>query len=348
MSVRGNATAVGAFVLGAIAIAIGVIVVFGSGMLNRDAKRYVIFFDGSLEGLSVGAPVKYRGVQVGSVVDIQALYEMERTTVAIPVVIELQDRAVRGIEDGRKTLDVLVEQGLRARLDIASLITGQLFVELNIFPGSPIRKAPNNTDYHQIPSVPSLQSGLQQTLSDLIEKQPELAKGVDQTLELLNFLTADGGAEQLAKGMKAMSSLADRLADPNGPLLQTMNRLPVIAGDVQRSLAAVPAMVERANEAMATVDGLVGGDQAPVVKALADLQATLVSTRTLTEQLATMVSQIRPPVVGFAQAGLPELRGLIQDANRMIGEINRTVRDIRQDPARFLLSDPAAQGVHLQ
>ncbi len=108
MSVRGNATAVGAFVLGAIAIAIGVIVVFGSGMLNRDAKRYVIFFDGSLEGLSVGAPVKYRGVQVGSVVDIQALYEMERTTVAIPVVIELHDRAVRGIEDGRKTLDVLV------------------------------------------------------------------------------------------------------------------------------------------------------------------------------------------------------------------------------------------------
>ncbi len=99
---------------------------------------------------------------------------------------------------------------------------------------------------------------------------------------------------------------------------------------------------------MAKIDGLIGGEHAAVVSALADLQATLVSTRNLADQLTTMVSQIRPPVVGFAQAGLPELRGLIQDANRMIGEINRTVRDIRQDPARFLLSDPAAQGVRLQ
>jgi paraquat-inducible protein B len=70
VSVRANATAVGAFVLGAIAIAIGVVVVFGSGAFFRDAKRYVIFFDGSLEGLSVGAPVKYRGVQIGTVATV--------------------------------------------------------------------------------------------------------------------------------------------------------------------------------------------------------------------------------------------------------------------------------------
>ena len=145
-----------------------------------------------------------------------------------------------------------------------------------------------------------------------------------------------------------MSSLADRLADPNGPLLQTLDRLPRIAADVERSLATVPGLVEKANQAMGTVDGLAGGSDAPVVKALGDLQATLVATRTLAEQLATMVSQVRPPVVGFAQSGLPELRGLIQDANRAISEISRTVRDIRQDPAQFLLSDPAAQGVRLQ
>ena len=61
-----------------------------------------------------------------------------------------------------------------------------------------------------------------------------------------------------------------------------------------------------------------------------------------------MVSQIRTPVVGFAQGGLPELQGLIQDLDRAVGEVSRTVRDLRQDPARFLLGDPAAQGVKLQ
>ena len=74
MSVRGNATAVGAFVLGAIAIAIGLAVVFGSGLFFRDVTRYVIYFDGSLEGLQVGAPVKFRGVPIGQVVSISAVY----------------------------------------------------------------------------------------------------------------------------------------------------------------------------------------------------------------------------------------------------------------------------------
>ena len=348
MSVRRNATAVGAFVLGAIAIAIGIAVVFGSGALFRDAKRYVIFFEGSLEGLSIGAPVKYRGVQIGTVVDIQALYEMERSSVAIPVVIELQRDGVRGVENGRKTLDTLVEQGLRARLDLASLITGQLYVELNMFPGSPIRKAPNDTDYHQIPSVPSLQAGLQQTLSDLIDKQPELAKGVDQALELLNFMTADGGAENLAKGVRSMANLAGVLADPNGPLLQTLDQLPGLTSDLRQSVAAVPALVTRADQALASVDGLVGGADSPVAKSLTELEATLVATRNLTQQLATVVGQVRAPVVGFAQGGLPQLQGLIQDLDRAVGEVSRTVRDLRQDPTRFLLGDPAAEGVRLQ
>ena len=53
-------------------------------------------------------------------------------------------------------------------------------------------------------------------------------------------------------------------------------------------------------------------------------------------------------MVGFAQSGLPELQGLIQDADRAVGEVSRTIRDLRQDPERFLLGDPAAEGVKLQ
>ena len=75
-------------------------------------------------------------------------------------------------------MEALVEEGLRARLELASLITGQLYVGLNIFPGTPIREAPESTPtIHQIPSVPSLQTGLQQTLSDLIANRPKLLQG---------------------------------------------------------------------------------------------------------------------------------------------------------------------------
>ena len=348
MSVRGNATAVGAFVLGAIAIGIGIAVFFGSGMLFKDAKRYVIFFTDSLEGLAVGAPVKYRGVQIGTVVDIQAMFQMETGSVDIPVVVEFVNDAIQGVENRRKTLDTLVEQGLRARLDLASLITGQLYVELNMFPGSQQRRFPNNTDYHQIPSVPSLQSGLQQSISDLIANQPKISRGLNQVLELLNFMTADGGAEKLAQGAQSLSSLATVLADPNGPLQQTLDQLPGLTSDLRQSVAAVPGLVTRADQTLASVDGLVGGADSPVARSLTELEATLVATRSLTQQLAKFADQVRTPVVGFAQGGLPQLQGLIQDLDRAVGEVSRTVRDLRQDPTRFLLGDPAAQGVKLQ
>ncbi len=348
MSVRANATAVGAFVLGAIAIGIGIAVFFGSGMLFKDSKRYVIFFTDSLEGLAVGAPVKYRGVQIGTVVDIQAMFQMETGAVDIPVVVEFIDDAIQGVENRRKTLDMLVEQGLRARLDLASLITGQLYVELNMFPGSALRRFPNNTAYHQIPSVPSLQSGLQQSISDLIANQPKLSKGLNQVLELLNFMTADGGAEKLAQGAQSLSRLATALADPEGPLRQTLDQLPGLTGDLRQSVAALPGLVSRADQTLASVDGLVGGADSPVAKSLTELEATLVATRGLTQQLAKIADQVRTPVVGFAQGGLPQLQGLIQDLDRAVGEVSRTVRDLRQDPTRFLLGDPAAQGVKLQ
>ena len=85
-----------------------------------------------------------------------------------------------------------------------------------------------------------------------------------------------------------------------------------------------------------------------MAKSLTELQATLVATRSLTQQLPRSLDQVRAPVVGFAQGGLPQLQGLIQDPDRAVGEVSRTVRDLRQDPTRFLLGDPAAQGVKLQ
>ena len=348
MSVRSNATAVGAFVLGALVIAVCIVVVFGSGVLFQESKRYVIFFTDSLEGLAVGAPVKFRGVQIGSVVEIQPFFEMERGAVDIPVVIELQKDAIAGVENGRQTLDTLVEQGLRARLDVASLITGQLFVNLSMFPGSQQRRFPNDTDYHQIPSLPSLQTGLQEALSDLIANRPNLAKGIDQLLELVNYMTADGGAEHLAQGLHALSHLARQLGDESGPLLQTLNQMPQLTADLRTTAAALPSLVQQVDQTLQSVGKLTDGPDAPLSKTLTDLQATLQTTRSIAAQAESLLRQIQPPVVGFTQNGLPSLQGLIEDLDRAVGEISRTVRDLRQNPTRFLLGDPAAEGVRLK
>ena len=69
MSKSANKTLIGAFVVGATALLLLAIAVFGSGKLFQTTSRYVLFFDGSISGLSVGSPVLFRGVPVGRVVE---------------------------------------------------------------------------------------------------------------------------------------------------------------------------------------------------------------------------------------------------------------------------------------
>ena len=256
----------------------------------------------------------------------------------------------RAWRSGGKTLDTLIEQGLRARLELASLITGQLYVELNMFPGSPIREAPERTrTITQIPSVPSLQSGVQQTLSDLIANQPKLAKGLDQMLELLNFMTAGRRrAEARARGDGALDAWLDGWPTQKGPLLQTLDQLPALMPATRSDRRGRARLVEPADQTLASVDGLVGGAGRARGKSLADLQATLVATRSLTEQLAKIVDQVRTPVVGFAQGGLPQLQGLIQDSTGPSARSAARSATCGRTRPRFLLGDPAAQGVKLQ
>lgn len=348
MSVRGNATAVGAFALGALAIAIGIAVVFGSGLLFRNATRFVIYFQDSLEGLGIGAPVKVRGVQIGQVVSITPSFAPNERMVDIPVVIEVIKGSVKGYDESGVTLDQLIQSGLRARLELASLITGQLYVGLSIMPGAPLHEAANTSEYPQIPSVPSLQYGLQQTLSQLLADRPKLERSLDQMRELLNIMVAGGGVEQITRTMAATTQLVEKLSDPHGPLFKVLDGLPPLVADLSRAAAAAPPLMTQADETLRTVNALTAGPEAPVARTLADLQASLADLRRLGDQASTLLSQTQAPVAAFTQTGLPNLQGLIQDMDRTVGEISRTVRDLRQNPSRFLLGDPASEGVRLQ
>ena len=348
MTVRANATLVGAFVLGAIAIAIGLAVVFGSGLFFRDVARFVIFFDGSMEGLQVGAPVKFRGVQVGQVVSIRPIYREARKMVDIPVVVELDRGAVQESPGSDEAMAVLIDKGMRAQLELESLITGQLYVGLDFFPGTPIAQVANVTDYPEIPSIPSLQDDLQETLNKLVIDAPRLQMGIVQMLDLINAMAENNSAQEIAGGLRSVAKLADTMADPNGPLLKALNQLPPLLANLDQATADLPSVVAEAKTTLGSVQGLVGGPGAALAKTLGDLEATLLAARKLTDQVTAVVGQVRAPVVGFAQEGLPDLQGLIKDLDRTVSEVNRTVRDLRQDPERFLLGDPAAEGVKLQ
>jgi len=166
---------IGAFVLGAIALAVIGITIFGSGKLFRKTTTFVMYFPGSVDGLSVGAPVKFKGVEIGSVTQIRInLGEYRTQDARIPVFAEIDD--ARATQEGTQTnadfVHMLIyDRGLRAQLQPQSLLTGLLFVQLDLFPDTPIVTVlPPDSPYREVPTIPTTLEQAQQAITRILAK----------------------------------------------------------------------------------------------------------------------------------------------------------------------------------
>ncbi|HWJ41426.1 MAG TPA: MlaD family protein [Candidatus Limnocylindrales bacterium] len=170
MGKRINPATVGAFVLGAVGLILASVVVFGSGNLFRKTHEFVIYFAGDINGLRVGAPVKFKGVEIGAVKRIKLRLEQEvnrdngklRAEVRIPVIIELDEDKI--VSHGGSAIDLsdphtipnLIREGMRAQLGSDSFVTGLMYVALDIQPNTPIQMvAPPGSPLQEIPAVPN-------------------------------------------------------------------------------------------------------------------------------------------------------------------------------------------------
>ncbi len=121
--------------------------------------KFILFFNSSVRGLNRGAPVEFKGIKVGSVLDVRLEFDPEQTSFRIPVLIEIEPQRIISrdseVETSYATLDKLVERGLRARLQTGSLITSQLFVELDMHPGTTIVKSQESLPYPELPTLDS-------------------------------------------------------------------------------------------------------------------------------------------------------------------------------------------------
>lgn len=192
MSKRANTTVVGAFVIGAIALVLGAVMLFGTGQFFNERVVVVTVFEGSVTGLDVGSPVEFRGVPVGTVTSIKALYDAEKTSFVIPVYMSLDSDSVTNIrtdepqQSPEYEIKKMIERGLRARLDIRSLVTGKKFVALEFHPDTPARVVGVDG---KMPEIPSTASRLDKVTSlfDKLDVEQLAAKTV-LTLDGINDL----------------------------------------------------------------------------------------------------------------------------------------------------------------
>jgi len=209
MRLRGSAPAlVGGFVLGGFALAVAAVLFFGGGELFGRSTRAVVYFEGSVGGLSLGAPVTFRGVQVGSVTGVALVLDVGHMTARIPVDLKLEPDRVR-LDDqvagsgSQSVLHRLIDAGLHAKLISESFVTGQMEVELDLNPEAPSHFETGNTG--SVSEIPAMASDF-----EAFRRQITHAP-IRETLE------------QAQRTMAAIETVAVHLDADLGPLVSRIN-----------------------------------------------------------------------------------------------------------------------------
>lgn len=252
MSQRANPVAIGLFFAIAIALLVGVLFFFGGGDLLRKHQRFVVYFDGSITGLRVGAPVSFQGVQIGQVADIHLGISADGGDIVIPVLVDIDRKQFPELADNTNGVrDRLIERGLRAQLKLQSVLTSLLFIELDFYPGSALRYRAVNGDYTELPTVPTpLQALLRNVeslnINELIHASNRAVAGIDK---LVNHPDAAGSLVALRQLLQDADAAVVRFDREAVPALQdlrkTLARVESLSAALQKDYPAVSADLQR-------------------------------------------------------------------------------------------------------
>jgi len=236
MSNKANPTVIGAFVLGAIGLVIVGLVIFGSGKLFKKTEVHVLYFKGSVKGLTLGSPVSFRGVPIGQVSAIRMIINSETLDIDIPVLVDIdptrfqvccdeQGQLINRVKDPDKTVNNLIKKGLRGKLAVQSLVTGQLMVDLDFYPGTPVNLVSNDSTYHEIPTIPSQMQAFLEKLQNIpIDKIAQKVSDVlDSIDDFVRTPELKGSVVALDQALKDVQHLTKNLDERIGKLFGNAN-----------------------------------------------------------------------------------------------------------------------------
>ena len=303
MARKASPRAIGAFVVGAVVLAVAAVGILGSGNLFDERWEMISYFDGTVAGLGVGSPVKIRGVEIGQVREVLLAVPggAVRTSAEfrIPVLYEI-DRSLLVKHGARQeltaaTLDSLIDVGLRASLALESFVTGRRYVELDLLPDSEaVFRGGEGLPYPEIPTTDTGLDQLQASIRKLVEaisrlpvdslvvaltgtarnaelllSDPELAEAIDRLPRTLASISAAAlGARDLTAGMDSS------LVPIQDELLTTAREATAALESLQETLEAMRTSV-RWDGAIGTALRESLEESAATMRALRALAATL-------------------------------------------------------------------------
>ena len=338
MSRRANPKLVGAFVLTAIALLVAAALVFGSFTFFETTRKFVVFFQGSVDGLTQGSAVLFRGVPLGRVLDVGIRYDPKDSTLEIPVIIEIRPGVIAKYSPTLNTnvelMKELIDRGLRARLESASLVTGQQVVQLNFFPGTPVNLQKTDLPYFQLPTVPSPTQQIMSSvdvaardLPTLIKQAAAVLDRVQQILSPENEAAIHTMLESAAALMKTLQADSESL----GPLIDGAHNTIAVAGQLTTHL-----------------DEVVQSNREDIRAIFKNFRQNTVSLNKLIDQLNQVATANRIPIRQFMDGTLPDFGALIVDTRNTVNKATAVLDSIERNPTRFIFGNKMGQGVELK
>ncbi len=313
MSKRASPAMVGGFIVGGVALVVAAIVVLGSGKLFKDTVEYISWFEGSVNGLNPGAPVKFMGVTIGQVtairlraaedgmLDTAEEFENWEVNLRIPVYYELdrdllrKEGSVADVGDP-VVAQLLIEGGLRATMAVESILTGRKYILLSVDRDSPIHVVNDpSVDAFEIPTISTGLEWLERDVQNLMNKLTNL--DVEGLVQAITDAANDIGA--LASGKETRAALND---------------IPGTLAEVRSTLRTIQALAASADTTLETIRPRIDASSQEIEAAAEELDAMLANLRAVVEPGSPLLTKLETSLyeIGSAAAALGELADYLQ------------------------------------
>jgi phospholipid/cholesterol/gamma-HCH transport system substrate-binding protein len=330
VSQKASPALVGGFVLGGLLLGLAGIVLLGTTDLFKRTYPFVAYFEGSVDGLSVGSPVKYKGVEIGKVDEIRL--ELGTGTNDPPIVVFFSLDAAKLKTTAEDQLELVeleraIDAGLRVQLEQQSLLTGLLFVSLDFHPDSQIKLHAALPGFPEIPSVPMELEQITNQVKKFVQGLEDvdmsgLVKDVQSVFQSLDESLGSGQVQA------ALTSLDQTLAEIRGVAASVKQEIAPLAESLRHASDQLGnageefnATLARTRETIDTMEALAKSLDHSVGELTTSLEATLQSAR-------TVIDPSSPPVVRLEQA-LADLSATARAARSLLEILER-------DPAALL------------
>jgi len=294
MTGKANTKLIGAFVLGSVVLIAVVFVVFGSGDYFRELEYYVMYFDGDVNGLRKGSPIKWLGIPMGMVKEITGLVD-DSGNFIVEVITEVDRYAISTFEPGQSRFDKIdqaemvdfyVKKGLKAQLATVSMVTGQLYIKIDYFPDIETRLYGIHPDLSdvELPVAPRSGEQLRAKLEGIIQKivdlpLVEMAQTLQSSLDNLDSMLS---SPEWRNAVVAMSST---LKETERLMVDVRNDIRPMTSNLSDAAVQARATLAKTEQLMAGLERAADNDRYDVKIAIKELTEATRAMRVLMDHL---------------------------------------------------------------